>query len=189
MIIVALESRVRTNTWRKHVKSFVSNGDSLDKSHASLLHQSSSVCLQFEASTSGQELRDMDQERFQIKSCPIWMLAACETDRLVGDNSSTILIRLSRQKATENSGLNAFSREMWVNIGQPKDFQQEYRHVSWVVSFRSFYCSLAVYVAWSQLLYPWRFNTLINWFIAYSPDHRSVYSRYIGIWYMDVYYW
>lgn len=120
MIIVALESRVRT-TWRKHVKFRC-----LDKSHASLLHQSSSVWLQFEASTSGQELRDMDQERFQVKSCPIWMLAACETDRLVGDNSSTILIRLSRQKATENSRLNAFNREMWGNIGQPNIFQQEY---------------------------------------------------------------
>ena len=54
------------------------------------------------------------------------MLAACETDRLVGDNSSIILIRLSRQKATENSRLNAFNREMWGNIGQPNIFQQEY---------------------------------------------------------------
>ena len=104
--------------------------------------------LQFEASpSSGQELRDMGQERFQVKSCPIWMLVACETDRLSslikaseilcrGDNSQTIHLYIPGISAygciwyTDIYGI--WSKMMGIEVSEQAQWIKRYqKHFFW----------------------------------------------------------
>lgn len=118
--------------------------------------------LQFEASpSSGQELRDMGQERFQVKSCPIWMLGACETDRLSslikaseilcrGDNSQTIHLYIPGISAygciwyTDIYGI--WSKMMGIEVSE---------QAQWIKSIFFDACNLPLHILWT-----WSSNSL-----------------------------